>query len=781
MNPFASSALPASDCATDAASAAPASDPAATPLDEASAQAPGHETAARTADAGETPENGVSESASSETANDEPADTGNASGENAFAALGLAPELVQAVADMGYTAPTPVQQQAIPLALPQAGSDAFIDLMVCSQTGSGKTAAFLLPMLHTLIGMQAEAAEREKAEWQARVAQALARGEPAPKKPRRKNPTDRRNFKPAVPGALVLCPTRELAQQVAGDAIELVRHVRGLRIATIVGGMPYQMQIARLQNANLVVATPGRLLDLSASGQVRLDGVRFLVLDEADRMLDLGFADALAEIHLQTQQRQQTMMFSATFAPRIQQLAMRVMREGGAHAKRIEIASPQERHANIEQQLYWADTPEHRRALLDHWLRSPEIDQAIVFACTQVECEELAQDLQQSGFAAVSLHGALSQALRNRRLKALRDGRVQILVATDVAARGLDVPTLSHVFNYGLPMKAEDYTHRIGRTGRAGRDGLAVTLAEIRDRRRLADIEAYTRQPFAVHTIAGLEPQKHFPPVTAPRPAGGAKGKHGQGGRKQGRQQDWQPRFERGGRKFESRFDSRSGDRFEERFDSRRPAGGRRFDERFGERSDARFSGRDAGRFERRQRDGERFVPRGNWQEGGWSGGSEHRERFADRAAPFAPRAGRRNERFESFDRSERAERPARSPRADRFERPSERSFERLPERDGRRAPREAGQGERFKRFERRNEAADGQRPRHFEKDAQPARKGKPEGKFADSYESKPGSRAPYGGASTLRRWGATAGRPARSESAGNGERPARRPYTPRG
>ena len=163
MNPFASSALPASDCATDAASAAPAPDPAAAPLDEASAQAPGHETAARTADAGETPENGVSESASSETANDEPADTGNANGENAFAALGLAPELVQAVADMGYTAPTPVQQQAIPLALPQAGSDAFIDLMVCSQTGSGKTAAFLLPMLHTLIGMQAEAVEREKA------------------------------------------------------------------------------------------------------------------------------------------------------------------------------------------------------------------------------------------------------------------------------------------------------------------------------------------------------------------------------------------------------------------------------------------------------------------------------------------------------------------------------------------------------------------------------------------------------------------------------------------
>ena len=738
MNPFASSALPASDCATDAASAAPASDPAAAPLDEASAQAPGHETTARPADAGETPENGVSESASSETANDEPGDTGNASGENAFAALGLAPELVQAVADMGYTAPTPVQQQAIPLALPQAGSDAFIDLMVCSQTGSGKTAAFLLPMLHTLIGMQAEAAEREKAEWQARVAQALARGEPAPKKPRRKNPTDRRNFKPAVPGALVLCPTRELAQQVAGDAIELVRHVRGLRIATIVGGMPYQMQIARLQNANLVVATPGRLLDLSASGQVRLDGVRFLVLDEADRMLDLGFADALAEIHLQTQQRQQTMMFSATFAPRIQQLAMRVMREGGAHAKRIEIASPQERHANIEQQLYWADTPEHRRALLDHWLRSPEIDQAIVFACTQVECEDLAQDLQQSGFAAVSLHGALSQALRNRRLKALRDGRVQILVATDVAARGLDVPTLSHVFNYGLPMKAEDYTHRIGRTGRAGRDGLAVTLAEIRDRRRLADIEAYTRQPFAVHTIAGLEPQKYFPPVTAPRPAGGAKGKHGQGGRKQGRQQDWQPRFERGGRKFESRFAPRGErfeDRFEDRFDGRfedRPGGrfnDRAANRRFGNRPDNRFNPRDTSDFENRPRGPGRF---------------ERRDTRAgeNRPASFEPPYQRPAARFERdshpFDRGARPERAPFGGNA-----------------SGERASRPRG------RFE------NGQLPR----------KNRPEGPYTGNTGKFESQRPPYGNTGGLRRWSADGQAPARRE---NSERP-RRPYTPRG
>ncbi len=436
---------------------------------------------------------------------------------NPFTALGLAPELVAAVTDLGFTEPTAVQQRAIPLAL-GGHAEGFNDLMVSSQTGSGKTAAFLLPVLHTLLGQQAEAAAREQAAWDAQVAAALAAGEPAPKRPRRKNPTDRRHFKPAVPGALVLCPTRELAQQVAADAIDLVKHCRGLRIANIVGGMPYHLQIARLQNANLVVATPGRLLDLAGSGQIKLDEVRFLVMDEADRMLHLGFADALAEVHQLTSQRQQTMMFSATFAPRIQQLALRVMHDGGSKVQKVQVDTPQQSHANIRQELYWADSAEHRRRLLDYWLRDPSIDQAIVFACTQIECEQLAEDLQQAGFAAVSLHGALSQAVRNRRLGALRNGRVQILVATDVAARGIDVPSITHVINYGLPMKAEDYTHRIGRTGRAGRDGLAVTLAEFRDRRRLADIEVYTQQHFRPLTIDGLEPTKFFPPVQEQRP-----------------------------------------------------------------------------------------------------------------------------------------------------------------------------------------------------------------------------------------------------------------------
>lgn len=431
---------------------------------------------------------------------------------NGFIELGLAPELVQAVADLGYTQPTTVQLQAIPLAMGAgAESGRFIDLMVSSQTGSGKTAAFLLPVLHTLIRQQAEAEAESRAEFDRAVAEAAERGEAPPKRPKRKDPTNNRNFKPAVPGALIVCPTRELAQQVAHDAIDLVKHARGLRVANVVGGMPYQLQIAKLQNADLVVATPGRLLDLQRSMQIKLDKVQFLVVDEADRMLDLGFSDDLAEINQLTSQRKQTMMFSATLAPRIQQLGMRVMHDNGASVKKLQIDTPHEKHSNIKQVLYWADNAQHKRKMLDHWLRDTTINQAIVFASTQVECDGLAADLQQEGFSAVALHGALSQGLRNRRLMALRQGQVQILVATDVAARGIDVPTVTHVFNYGLPMKAEDYTHRIGRTGRAGRDGLAVTFAEFRDRRKIFDIEGYSHQQFKAEVIPGLEPVQRFP------------------------------------------------------------------------------------------------------------------------------------------------------------------------------------------------------------------------------------------------------------------------------
>jgi superfamily II DNA/RNA helicase len=423
-------------------------------------------------------------------------------GPSDFEIMGLSPSLVQATKDMGFTKATSVQLKAIPLALQTGGDKKYVDLMVSSQTGSGKTAAFLLPVLHTLEADMFAKEQAEKAEYQAEVEAAKMRGEVPPKKAKRKDPTNNRNFKAPTPGALILCPTRELAQQVANDAIDLVRHMRGVRIASVIGGMPYQLQIAKLQNANLIVATPGRLLDLQRSSQIKLQEVKFLVVDEADRMLDLGFSDDLAEVNNLTAQRQQTMMFSATFASRIQQLAARVMRE----PQRITIDTPQEKHNNIKQVLFWADNMQHKRKLLDHWMRDTTIEQAIVFVSTQVECDGLANDLADSGFAAAALHGALSQGMRNRRLNMLREGRIQFLIATDVAARGIDVPSISHVFNYGLPMKAEDYTHRIGRTGRAGRSGTAVTIAEFRDRRKIGDIEFFTKQPIKSEVIPGLEP-----------------------------------------------------------------------------------------------------------------------------------------------------------------------------------------------------------------------------------------------------------------------------------
>ena len=590
---------------------------------------------------------------------------------NGFVLLGLAPELVQAVADLGYTQPTPVQLKAIPLALPKetlGEAHRYIDLMVSSQTGSGKTAAFLLPVLHTLLQELAAEEEAERAAFAQACSDAAANGEPAPKRPKRKDPTNSRNFKAPTPGALIVCPTRELAQQVAHDAIDLVKHCRGLRVANIVGGMPYQLQIAKLQNANLVVATPGRLLDLQRSMQIKLDKVKFLVVDEADRMLDLGFSDDLADINQLTSQRQQTMMFSATFAPRIQQLAMRVMHDGGSSVQKIQIDSPQEKHSNIKQVLFWADNAQHKRKLLDHWLRDAGINQAIVFASTQIECDGLAADLQQDGFDAVALHGALSQGLRNRRLMALRNGQVQILVATDVAARGIDVPTITHVFNFGLPMKAEDYTHRIGRTGRAGRDGLAITFAEIRDRRKILDIEAYSRQPFKAEVIPGMEPKQNFPESRPGGRGGNDRGDRGGRGRPFG---GGGGGFggNRGGDRFESRgaprFEgNRGGDRFEgrgDRFENRAPAP--RFEGRGDTRPEARFEPRGDFRGEQRSfapRSEARFEPRGDQRQDARPDNrpdsrGENRFDSRDSRAPRAP--SRDNARGGASDR------PARGPK----------------------------------------------------------------------------------------------------------------------
>jgi len=461
---------------------------------------------------------------------------------NSFQSFGLAASLLKNVAELGYTQATEVQAQVVPAAL--AGGD----LLVSSQTGSGKTAAFLLPLIHQLIEDNPNGSA------------------PAPGR--------------AQPKVLVLCPTRELAQQVTADAVNLVRGLRGIRIATVMGGMPYGKQIQAIKGASLVVATPGRLLDLCDSKAIHLGDVKQLVIDEADRMLDMGFADDLEAIDKRCSGRNQTLMFSATFAPKIMSLA----NELTTNAKRIELAHAGAKHANIEQKLHWADSTSHKHKLLEHILADASLDQAVVFASTQVESEKIADTLRAAGYEASALHGAMPQAVRMRRLESLRKGHTKILVATDVAARGIDVPRISHVINFGLPMKPEDYTHRIGRTGRAGRNGVAITLVEHRDRAKIRNIERFTQQDIVASVIAGLEPQAKpsfggggggRPSGGGGRPGGGSRSGGGGGGRYgSGARSESRSGGGGGGNRSGNHYESRSSDSRPASTGDSRPASG---------------------------------------------------------------------------------------------------------------------------------------------------------------------------------------------------------------
>jgi superfamily II DNA/RNA helicase len=435
-----------------------------------------------------------------------------------FADFSLAQPLQLALNDLGFTNPTPVQEQAIPAALQGK------DLLVSSQTGSGKTVAFLLPTLHVLAEQDVFVPFKDRM---------------------RAIPT---------PSILVLCPTRELAQQVSHDAIALVRHLKGVRVAAVMGGMPFGKQIQQLKGAQVLVATPGRLLDLVNRRQLKLDKVNALIVDEADRMLDLGFAEDLAAISDLAAQREQTLMFSATFADRIISLAQRMMNE----PERIAIETGHSTNTDVTQTLHWTDGFEHKKKLLSHWLSDESLDQAVVFASTQEDTDMLAEELAEAGHSVVALHGAMPQSVRNRRLRSIREGKARILVATDVAARGLDVPTISHVINFGLPMKHEDYVHRVGRTGRAGRSGQAVTLATYRERGKIRALEDYLETRLNVSEIEGLEPS---PPPERPRRSGAGAGK-GRTGERRG-----------GGRSFER---SDRGERRSFSDDKRGFGGGRR-------------------------------------------------------------------------------------------------------------------------------------------------------------------------------------------------------------
>ncbi|WP_035215120.1 DEAD/DEAH box helicase [Desulfobulbus elongatus] len=357
-----------------------------------------------------------------------------------FADFGLHPDLVQTVTELGFTEPTPIQHTAIPLLL--SGRD----LIGQAQTGTGKTAAFGLPLLHGI------------------------------------NPA-RRGIQ-----ALVLAPTRELAIQVA-EALDRYGRQRGITVLAVYGGQSYQQQCRSLrQGVAVVVGTPGRLLDLADQGSLDLSTVRTVVLDEADEMLSMGFIEDIERIFDRIPAERQTMLFSATISKRVQELSARYLRE----PESVSITPRQLTGTTITQRYYLVNQQD-KVAALTRLFEMETIDSALIFVRTRIGTGELANQLTARGFPAEALNGDLSQEARIQVLTRYRNGQVKVLVATDVAARGLDIDDISHVFNFDLPDDPEVYVHRVGRTGRAGREGTAVSLLTPRDRWQLRRIEEFTR------------------------------------------------------------------------------------------------------------------------------------------------------------------------------------------------------------------------------------------------------------------------------------------------
>ena len=393
-----------------------------------------------------------------------------------FAELGLSAALVRAAAERGYAEPTPIQAAAIPLVLQGR------DVIGCAQTGSGKTAAFGLPLLHRLDT---------------------------------RRPARRRTY------ALVLVPTRELADQVGETIRALSRHIADpVKVAVVFGGVSVNPQMLGLRGgAEVVVATPGRLLDLVDRNAIKLDDVNLLVLDEADRLLDEGFADELARLMALLPTRRQNLFFSATFPPAVQQLAEALLRD----PVRVEApTTPSTSQPAIEQHAVEVDAAQ-RTPLLRHLIEQGQWPRVLVFVATRYASEHVADKLRRNGLAAAAFHGDLSQGARKRVLADLNSGALRVVLATDMAARGLHIPGLPVVVNYDLPRSAVDYTHRIGRTGRAGATGLAVSFVSAATEAHFRLIEKRQAQRVPRERIAGFEPREAAPPASLPE--GGIKGR----------------------------------------------------------------------------------------------------------------------------------------------------------------------------------------------------------------------------------------------------------------
>lgn len=396
-----------------------------------------------------------------------------------FDTLGLRAEILRAIDEQGYTEPTPIQTQAIPIILDGR------DVMAAAQTGTGKTAGFTLPMLQ-------------------RLSQ-----KPIPK--------GRRPVR-----ALVLTPTRELAAQV-GDSVKTYGRHLSLRSAVIFGGVKINPQIRQLRHGvDILVATPGRLLDHAGQKTVDLSQIEILILDEADRMLDMGFIHDIRKVLalIPEQQYRQSLLFSATFSKEIKRLAGSLL----DRPELIEVAVQNSTADGIQQVIHPVDK-RRKRELLSHMIGSRNWQQVLVFTRTKHGANRLTQQLEKDGLTAAAIHGNKSQGARTRALAAFKNGKVRVLVATDIAARGLDIAQLPHVVNYELPNVAEDYVHRIGRTGRAGNEGEAVSLVCVDEHKLLKGIERLLKQKIPQIVLPGYEPD----PSIKPEPI-----QNGRGGRPKG-------------------------------------------------------------------------------------------------------------------------------------------------------------------------------------------------------------------------------------------------------
>lgn len=387
-----------------------------------------------------------------------------------FQDLNLHPGILKAIEELGYTAPTPIQSQAIPVILNG------LDIRASAQTGTGKTAAFLLPALNRLT-----------------------------------QPSSMHGHGPRV---LILVPTRELAMQIHAEANKLSKYLSRIKTVCIYGGAPYPIQNRDLSRPyEILVATPGRLIDHLERGRINFSRLEMLVLDEADRMLDMGFIDPVEKIAAATPKTRQTLMFSATLKGSVMNLSQRLLK----NPMEISVTPQHAKHDHIEQRLHFVDNLDHKNRLLEHFLSDPSMIQAIVFTSTKNHADILLDMLIDGGYKAAALHGDMNQRQRTRTIDRLRRGEqnLKILVATDVAARGIDILTISHVINFDLPMSAEDYVHRIGRTGRAGGNGVALSFAAPREMHIVKRIEQFTGQKIALHVVEGMEPK--FKPVSSSR------------------------------------------------------------------------------------------------------------------------------------------------------------------------------------------------------------------------------------------------------------------------